>query len=87
MATKRTPLRRSGRPRLTPAMRAKAERLLVLKEAHVEAIRNASPRTQKFYTDGRHEELIELASEVDQALGIKPWMDDLAILRDALGVK
>ena len=42
---------------------------------------------RSFYTDGRHDELCELVSEVYSALGIKPWDDQMASLRRALGIE
>ena len=83
VTTRRTPIHRGHRPRLTPEMRAKAERLLQLSEDHADAIRGGS---QAFYEDGRHGELVELIPEVYPILGIKPWDDDLAMLRAALGL-
>lgn len=84
MATKRRPIHRHARAHLPPHMREKAERLLALKEAHHLAIVDASPENQTFYTDGRHDELLAIAPEIDAALGILPHEDDIAILRAAL---
>ncbi len=33
-----------------------------------------------FYTDGRHEELVDLIPEVNGPLGIHPWDDDQKLL-------
>ena len=74
MTTKRTPLHRGHRSRLTPEMRQKAERLLQLDLAHMDAIDGPD---RSFYADGRHDELCELVSEVYSALGIKPWDDQM----------
>ena len=66
---------------LTPDLRAKIERLLVLHKAHRDAIRTGSA---KFYDDGRHQELVDLLPEVHRALGIRPWDDSRERLREAL---
>jgi hypothetical protein len=65
-------------------MRAKAERLLELHEAHMDAI---SGGDQAFYDDGRHQELVDLAPEVNRALGIKLWHDAHEMLREALEIE
>jgi hypothetical protein len=84
MPTRRTPLKRAAlRQRITPELRAKAERLMELNEAHMAAIRE-EPGAEAFYTDGRHQELVDLLPEVHRALGIKPWEDDDAKLAEAL---
>lgn len=80
MTAKRTPIHREMRPRLTGELRAQAERLMVLKEAHRAAI---SGGDQSFY-DARHEELVSLVPVVHQALGIRPWQDSYSILQEAL---
>ena len=81
MTTRRTPIHRARRPHLTPEMRVKAERLLALTKAHREAITSGS---DDFYDDGRHHELVALMPEVNAALGIMPWKDDVAALEAAL---
>ena len=81
MTTKRIPIARARHPRLTPEMRPKAERLVELNAAHHKAIQGSDTR---FYTDGRHDEMLQIGPEVRQALGIRPWDDDDQILRAAL---
>lgn len=66
---------------VTPDLRQKMKRYLVLADAHIDAIRGGD---QSFYDDGRHEELLQLVSDVHPALGIKPWEDALAIVGAAL---
>ena len=66
---------------ITPDLRQKIERFLLLDDAHHAAICGGD---QSFYDDGRHEELITLGTEVRQALSIRPWDDDVAILQAAL---
>ena len=84
MTTKRRAIDRGHRrARMTPELRAKAERLLQLSQDHLAAIRGGP---QDFYTDGRHEELVALGPEVRMALGIKPWDDQERLLREALGI-
>lgn len=58
-----------------------AERLLELHDAHMDAI---TTDDDAFYDDGRHQELVDLAPIVDQALGIRPWQNGRARLRAAL---
>lgn len=81
MATKRVPIRRDFRARLPDERRPAAERLLQLHYDHGEAIRHG---TSAFYTDGRHEELIALAQDIDRVLGIRPWDDAIGVLEAAL---
>ena len=81
MPARRAHLRR-GAGKMTPALRPLAERLLELEEAHIHAVRTGE---DAFYRDGRHQELVELLPTVHKALGIKPWDNDYAMLRDALG--
>ncbi len=83
MTAKRTPIHRALRPRLTGELRAQAERLLELHDAHSDAI---TTEDDAFYDDGRHEELVDLLPIVNQALGIRPWNDGHAMLRAALAV-
>ena len=80
MTTKRTPLNRPARRRITPQLRPRVERLLELYSDHLNAIRG---NDETFY-DSRHEELVELIPEVCLPLGIKPWENAEAILRDLL---
>ena len=80
MPTRRAHVRRNER-RLPTNLRASAERLLELQEAHTAAIRGTD---RSFYNDGRHQELVDLLPIINQALGIKPWHDMDAMLRDAL---
>lgn len=82
MSTKRTPIRRGASVVFDPAFRAKIVRLLELRIAHAEAI---SGRDRSFYDDGRHDEKLTLAEEIYPALGIRPWHDAGAMLREALG--
>lgn len=69
------------KPRLTPEMRPKAERLLELNEQHLAAIQGED---DSFYEDGRHEELVRLLPGVHAALGIAPWEDGDDVIRAAL---
>jgi hypothetical protein len=57
-------------PKLPSHLRAPAERLLELEEAHTSAIRG---RDQSFYKDGRHEELVTIAPVISAALALEPW--------------
>jgi hypothetical protein len=66
---------------ITTDLRRKIKRLIVLNDAHSEAIRNGDAA---FYEDGRHAELVALFPEVHTALGIKPWHDDREMLTRAL---
>ncbi len=83
MTAKRTPIHRALRPRLTDGLLAQAERLLELQDAHLAAIRGED---EGFYEDGRHQKLLELLPIVHHELGIKPWHDARAMLRQALAV-
>jgi hypothetical protein len=67
--------------RITPELRSRIERLVELNAAHLAAIRGGD---QSFYDDGRHEEMCEIGTEVRQALGIKPWDDEIEALQAAL---
>ena len=66
---------------VTPDLRGKIKRLLVLHNAHMSAIQGGC---QQFYHDGRHQELLDLMAVVNPALGIRPWDDEEAILLAAL---
>jgi hypothetical protein len=66
---------------ITPDLRSKVKKLIGLNDAHAEAIRGGD---QSFYSDGRHDELLALTTEVHAALGVKPWEDDRAKLHAAL---
>jgi hypothetical protein len=81
MPTKRTPINRNSRARITPELRAKIERLVELDAEHLAAIRGDD---HDFYKDGRHEEEVNLIHIVYSALGIRPWDDADAILQTAL---
>lgn len=54
-----------------------------LDDAHLAAIRGED---DTFHVDGRHQELLKLLPIVHHSLGIKPWHDDRAMLRQALAV-
>jgi hypothetical protein len=73
--------KRTAHGRITPALRAKGERLIELNEAHLNAIRGED---DAFYSDGRHEELVTLSAEINRVLGIRPWEDAEAILAEAI---
>ena len=81
MPSKRTRRSRTAAPAVTPELRRKIERLIELNEAHMKAIRGGS---QAFYTDGRHEEMGGLMTEVHRALGIRPWHNADEMLQAAL---
>jgi hypothetical protein len=66
---------------ITTDLRRKIKRLIVLTDAHIDAIQGGD---QSFYEDGRHEELLAILPEVHAALGIKPWHDDRDMLERAL---
>lgn len=82
MTTRRRPIERPGRARLTPEMVALAERYLELSAAHMRAITYDG---QAFYRDGRREELCSIGYKVRAALDIKPWdRNGDKIIRQAL---
>jgi len=82
MPARRSNIRRKEHA-ITPELLPLAERLMELEDAHLAAIRGED---EGFYEDGRHQKLLELLPIVHHALGIKPWHDDRAMLRQALAV-
>jgi hypothetical protein len=77
------PRKLSGVHGVSPEMRAKVNRLIELEEAHHQAIREGGD--QPFYSDGRHQELVDLLPEVHRAFGLKLWEDthtQLLAIRD-----
>ncbi len=66
MTTKRTPLRRDARARITPELVA-----LWLK---LKAIREAGEH-EELEPDGRRVEYLDALHALDRALGIKPWQE------------
>ena len=81
MATKRTPIKRTTKARLTPELRAKIQILIQLNTEHLAAIRG---QDDDFYRDGRHEEELHLTDIVYLALSIHLWDDADTILQAAL---
>jgi len=81
MATRRTPINRGRRARMTPELKVNAERLQQLSADHLDAIQSGD---DSFYHNGRHEELVRLKTEVYRPLGIRPWDDADERLREAL---